>query len=127
MMIRNLRKCLRVQAVWLSLCPLFPFAQSSNLAQNLEACKSGSDSCDQSKLSAAQLTDVALAGHGRNVVNCRNGYDSCDHSKLTEPETIALAVADHQRNVSDCSDGMQSCDRSKLTPFEAREVAVGQQ
>src|SRR5438552_15984215 len=110
-MIGNLRKCLSVQAVWLSLCPLFAFAQSANLAQNLEACKSGSESCDQSKLNAAQLTDVALAGHGRNVVNCRNGYSSCDLADLTEPETIALVVAKHRRNVCDCSDRMQSYDR----------------
>jgi len=94
---------------------MLAFAQS-NLAQNLEACKAGREVCDQSKLSATQLTDVALASHGRNVANCRSGYDSCDHSKLSEPEAVALAVADHERNVTDCNDGMQSCDRPKLTP-----------
>ena len=109
------QKCLWAQVVCLSLWPVLLLAQSSNVAQNLEACKIGREACDRSKLSQAELREVALAGHGRNVVNCRNGYDSCDHSKLTEPEATALAVADHQRNVSTCNAGMASCDRSKLT------------
>jgi hypothetical protein len=99
------------------LSPILAFAQSPDVAQNLDACKTGRESCDQSKLSDAQSADSALAAHGRNVANCRNGYDSCDRSKLSEPETIALAVADHQKNVTDCKFGMQSCDRTKLTPL----------
>ncbi len=111
----------------LSLCPVLAFAQSPDFSQNLAACKAGREACDQSRLSAVQLTEVALANHARNVANCRNHYDSCDHSKLSEPETVALAVADHQRNATDCNDGMQSCDRSKLTPSEAREMDAAQQ
>ncbi len=90
-MIRNLRKCLWAQALCLGLWPLLGFGQSFDLSGNLDACKSGSESCDRSKLSAAQLDDVAFAAHRRNVVNCRNGYSSCDLAKLTELETIALA------------------------------------
>jgi hypothetical protein len=88
----------------LSLWPILLLAQSSDLSQNLEACKAGREPCDQSKLSPAQMTDVTSARHGRNIVNCRNGYDTCDRSKLTEREATALAVADHQRNVTDCND-----------------------
>ena len=63
-MLRNLRKCLWVQALCLSLWPILGFGQSSDLSRNLDACKSGSESCDRSKLSAAQLADVTFAGHG---------------------------------------------------------------
>src|SRR5207248_3182155 len=115
-----------VQVLCLSLWPILAFGQSSDLSRNLDACNSGSQSCDRSQLSASQLADVTFAGHGRNVINCRNGYSSCDLAKLTEPETMALAAANHQRNVSDCSDGMQSCDRSKLTPLEARKMETSQ-
>src|ERR1039458_5523288 len=117
-------KCLQVAC--LILWPILTLAQSSNFAQNLEACKAGRQVCDQSKLSPAQSADVALAAHGRNVANCRNRYDSCDRSKLSEREAMALAVADHQHNVSDCNDGMQSCDRSKLTPAEARDSSTAE-
>ena len=109
----------------LTLWPVLALAQSANLPQNLAACKDGSESCDPSKLSAAQLTEVARAAHVRNVAKCRDGYASCDRSKLSAPEAIALAVADHQRNVNDCNDGMQSCDRSKLTALEGRQVDGG--
>lgn len=102
-MLSNLRKCLWVQALCLSLWPILAFGQSSDLSRNLDACKSGSQSCDRSKLSSAQLADITSSAHARNVVNCRNVSSSCDLAKLTEPETIALAVANHQRNVSDCS------------------------
>src|SRR5579864_2759166 len=115
----RLRKCFGALVTCLSLWPILAFAQSSDLSQNLAACKAGRTICDRSKLSQSEATDVALAAHGRNVPNCRSGYDSCDRSRLSEPETIALAVADHQRNVTDCNDGMQSCDPSKLTTFEA--------
>ena len=57
----SLRRCLWAQVACLSLWPILAFAQSPDLAQNLEACKAGSEACDQSKLSAAQLADVALA------------------------------------------------------------------
>src|SRR5277367_6476989 len=121
----SLRNCHWSQVACLGLClsPILAFAQSPEAALNLEACKTGRESCDRSSLSASQLGEVAFAAHGRNVANCRNGYDSCDRSKLSEPETIALAVADHQRNVSSCNDGMQSCDPTKLTSSEARATA----
>jgi len=115
--------------LFLCLWPLPLFTQSSALApnagvENLEACKAGRAACDSSKLSATQLTEVAVASHGRNVANCRNGYDSCDHSKLSEPEAEALAVANHKHNVADCNEGMQSCDPAKLTPAALIELQI---
>jgi hypothetical protein len=106
----SLRKCFGALVTCLSLWPILAFVQSSDLAQNLETCKAGRDTCDPSRLTPSEAADGALAAHVRNVVNCRNGYDPCDRSKLTEPEAIALALADHQRNVSDCTDGMQPCN-----------------
>jgi hypothetical protein len=123
----SFRKCFGAQIACLSLWPILALAQSSDLSQNLADCKAGRDTCDRSRLSQSQATDVALAAHGRNVVDCRNGFGSFDRSKLSEPETIALEVADHQRNVSDCNDGMLSCDPFKLTPMEARKMAAAQQ
>jgi hypothetical protein len=122
----TLRKCFGALVACLSLWPILAFAQSSDLAQNVAECKAGRDTCDRSKLSQSEATDVALAAHFRNVVNCRNGYDPWERSKLTEPEAIALAVADHQRNVSDCTDGMQSCNPSKLTSSEAHAMAAAE-
>src|SRR6202008_1529743 len=106
----RVRKYLWAQAACLSLClsPILAFAQSSDPSQNLAACKAGRDSCDRSKLSQSEATEVRLAAHMRNVTNCRDGYESWDRSKLSEPETIALAVADHQRNGTNCNDGMLS-------------------
>jgi hypothetical protein len=120
----NLKKCFGALVACLSLLPVLAFAQSSDLAENLDACKAGRDTCERSRLTPSEATDVVLAAHVRNVVNCRHGYDPCDRSKLTEPEMIALAVADHQRNVSDCTDGMQSCNPSKLTSSEAHAMAA---
>ena len=37
------------------LWPILAFAQSSDLARNLEACKAGREVCDQSKLSPAAI------------------------------------------------------------------------
>jgi len=112
----SLRKCFGVSVGCFSFWSILAFAQSSDLTSNLANCKAGRETCDRSKLSQSEATEVAVAVHRQNVVNCRNGYHSCDRSKLTEPETIALAVADHERNVSDCNQGMLSCDRSKLNP-----------
>src|SRR5437588_158498 len=103
---------------------ILAFAQSSDFAQNLEACKNGRGACDRSKLTESESAGVALADHQRNIANCRDRFEPCVHSKLTEPEAIALALADHQRNISNCNDGMGSCDRSKLSQSEAREMAV---
>ena len=63
----SLRKCLWAQVACLSLWPILAFAQSPDLAQNLETCKAGREICDRSKLSAAQLAEVTFAAHGRNV------------------------------------------------------------
>jgi hypothetical protein len=123
----SLLKCFWVQVVCLSLVPILGFAQSSSdLAQNLEACKNGLADCDRSRLTQAQSADVARGDQQRNLSNCRDGVDSCDRSKLSEREATALAIADHQRNVSDCNAGMRSCDRSKLTQSESREIIVAE-
>src|SRR5271156_1879029 len=112
------------QIACLILWPVLSLAQSSDLEQNLAACKSGHEICDQSKLSPSQTAELDATNRERNVSDCRNGFDSCDHSKLTQPQVIALAVADHQRNLTDCKDGMASCDPSRLTQSEARESSV---
>src|SRR5207253_8074504 len=117
----SLRKYLWAQIACLSLLPILAFAQSSDLAQNLEACKNGRGACDRSKLTESESAGVALADHQRNIANCRDRFEPCDHSKLSEPEAIALALADHQRNVSNCNHGRGSCDRSKLSQSERSE------
>jgi hypothetical protein len=63
----SLKKCFGALVACLSLWPILAFAQSSDLAQNLEACKAGRDICDRSRLTASETMDVALAAHGRNV------------------------------------------------------------
>lgn len=78
----SLRKCFWAQVACLSLWPVLALAQSSDLFQNLEACKDGREACDHSQLSHSQSADLALAVHRRNVSNCRKGYDSCDHANL---------------------------------------------
>ena len=87
----SVRKYYWAQLAFLSLWPILLHAQSSDRAQNFADCKKGWGTCDRSKLSQSELTDVALAAHQRNVADCRNGFDACDHSKLSEPEAIALA------------------------------------
>jgi hypothetical protein len=62
----------------LSLWPASTWAESSNAAANLLACKQGRAVCDSSRLSLAELTEVARADHARNVVECRNGLAACD-------------------------------------------------
>jgi len=118
----TLQRC--VLAACLALCPIALFAQSSE--QNLEACKAGREACDRSKLSGAELADLARVQHIANLSNCRNGFDPCDRSKLTPREATALAVADHQRDVSACTGGMGSCDTSKLTASEARDSSLAE-
>jgi hypothetical protein len=67
----SLWKYLGAQVICLSLglSPIVALAQSSDVGQNLEACKAARESCDRSKLSATQLADAALAAHSRNVAN----------------------------------------------------------
>jgi hypothetical protein len=83
----SLRNCLGKQVACLSLWPILAFAQSSDLSSNLANCKAGHDTCDRSKFSQSEATEVTLVVHRQNVVNCRNRYDSCDRSKLTAPES----------------------------------------
>jgi hypothetical protein len=45
------------------------FAQTSDLGQNLDACRSGLEVCDLSELSQSESADVAVVRHGRNVSN----------------------------------------------------------
>ena len=47
----------QVACLGLYLPPILAFAQSSDVAQNLDACKTGRESRDRSKLSAARLAD----------------------------------------------------------------------
>ena len=72
----TLQKCLLAPVACLSLWPILAFAQASDPVQNLADCKAGGESCDRSRLSPSQLSDVAFARHGRNISDCRNGYDS---------------------------------------------------
>jgi hypothetical protein len=110
----------------LSLWPILVFAQSSDVARDLEACKNGRATCDRSKLAQSESAEVAVTEHARAVSNCRNRLKSCDPWKLTGPEATALAVADHQRNASDCREGIGFCDRSKLTQSEVRDSSVAE-
>lgn len=111
---------------WLSLLPVFLFAGPLDPAANLSACKNGWPSCERSRLTLVEMTEVALAGHMRNVSNCRNGLNPCDQWKLTKVEAIAVAVAVYDRNLSNCKAGLNPCAHSRLTRSEAREVAVAE-
>ena len=105
-----------------SLWPASVWAGPSDAPENLLACKQGQESCDRSRLSLAELTEVARADHARDVADCRNDRAACDRSRLSPAETAALAVAEHDRNVSNCTDKIGACDPSRLTPVEARDV-----
>jgi len=54
--------------------------RSGDPAANLQACKQGRISCDRSRLTLSELTEVARADHARNVSDCRNAFASCDPS-----------------------------------------------
>src|SRR5437660_12390298 len=95
----SLRKYLWAQIACLSLLPILAFAQSSDFAQNLEACKNGRGACDRSKLTESESAGVALADHQRNIANCRDRLEPSAHSKLTQSEALVVARADHQRNI----------------------------
>src|SRR5579864_4754716 len=127
----SMKVCIRIYLCFLIVClgflPLAVTAQSveSDQQRNLSACKSGLGSCDLTRLTQPEISEVRMAEHLRNVSNCRDGR-SCDHSQLTQPEANALAVGEHQRNISDCMDGIASCDHARLTPSEAKDVAVAE-
>lgn len=108
---------------FLGVWPVLLFGQLSGSAQNLANCKQGREICHRSRLTEAQLAEVARADRLRNVSDCRSGYKSCDRLKLSAQEATALAVADHQRIVSACESGIDSCDELQLTRLEARDVA----
>jgi hypothetical protein len=110
----------------LSLLPVPLFAGTDDPAANLSACKNGWKSCERSRLTLLEMTEVALAGSARNVSNCKSGRNPCDRWKLTKAEAIATAVATYDRNVSNCKAGFSHCDRSRLTQSEARETAVAE-
>ena len=57
----------------LILWPVLSFAQLSDHAQNLAACKAGRGVCDHSKLTQTELAEVIASDHGRNVADCRGG------------------------------------------------------
>ena len=83
----------------LSLWPPSTWAEPPAAAANLLACKQGRAACDRSRLSLAELTEVARADHARNVAECRNGRATCDISRLSQAETAALAVAGHDWHI----------------------------
>jgi hypothetical protein len=57
---------------WLSLCPVVVLAGAPDAAANLSACKNGWSSCERSRLTLVEMTEVARADHARNVGDCRN-------------------------------------------------------
>jgi hypothetical protein len=123
-MTQSSSRALWTQVACLTLWPLSLPAGVPDPAANLLACRQGRPSCDRSRLSLSELTEVARADHARNVADCRNGLVACDRSKLSREEATALAVAEHDRNVSRCTDGIGVCDASRLTVAEARDVAA---
>ena len=106
--------------VLLSALPVLLLAGTTDQAANLFACRSGGPSCERSRLTEMQLTEVTRAERARNVSSCRNGLSSCDQSQLSEAEAITVAVAAYDRNVSNCTAGLTPCDPSGLTRSEAR-------
>lgn len=100
----SIRRCLWFLVVCFGLSRVPAVGQSAESAreQNLSACKSALGSCDLSKLTPSELSEVAFVEHQRDVSNCRDSERFCDHSKLTQPEANALAVAEYRHNISDC-------------------------
>ncbi|HZY30388.1 MAG TPA: hypothetical protein VFF86_01980, partial [Candidatus Methylomirabilis sp.] len=111
-------------AAWLSLWPVVVLAAAPDTASNLSACKNGWSSCERSRLTLVEMTEVARADRARNLRDCRNGMSSCDRSRLSNAEMIAVEVARYDRNVSNCRSGIDPCDLSRLTRAEARETAA---
>lgn len=75
------------------------------LQRNVENCKNGWSSCDQSKLTGAEAKDAKLAEHRRNVENCVDGLEPCDRSTLTTREANAVSDSVHERNSRNCMGG----------------------
>ena len=94
-------------------------------AANLFACRNGWPSCDRSRLTLPEMTELALAERARNVSNCRSGLSPCEQRKLTEAESIAVAVAAYDRNVSNCTAGFSPCDPVPAHPVGGARDGVG--
>ena len=105
---------------WLSLLPAFLLAGTPDPAANLSACKNGWPSCEPSRLTLVEVTEVAAAQRARNAWNCRNDLGSCDRSKLTEAEGIAVAVAAYDRNLSNCKAGFNPRSEERRVGKECR-------
>ena len=112
----------------LSFLALAGFAQNASTAKpqtaaerqsNVYDCGNGWTSCDPSKLTEAEVKEVAIARHARNLEDCKSGYDSCDGSKLSWIESAAVNRAVREHNVENCTQGWSSCDATRLTASEA--------
>jgi hypothetical protein len=108
----------------LSLWPAVVLAGAPATVANLSACKNGWSSCERSRLTLTEMTEVARADHARNVGDCRHAFRSCDRSRLSAAETIAVAVALYDRNVSNCRSGIEPCELARLTRAEAHEASA---
>ena len=75
---------------------------------NLAACRIGLSSCDRSRLTLLEMSELAREARARNLSNCRNGHKPCDQGKLSSGEASL--------------NGRGYCDRSRLTPFEAATI-----
>ena len=113
------RVCLSV-ACAMSWPTLLVAAAPADREANLQACIRGSSSCDRSRLTESERTEVVRADHARNVTACRRGFETCERADLSEAETIDLAVIEHDRNVENCTDGIGACDASRLTAAHPR-------
>jgi len=60
--------------------------------RNISACRDGQETCDYSKLTAAEAKILATAEHKRNYTACLKGYGYCDPSRLTPSEANAIPV-----------------------------------
>src|SRR6185369_2111017 len=125
----NFRRYIRAQTAYLSLWPIFMFAQTADLSKGGPAvCNNSTVVCEASNRiqpqPPADQSKVPTANHQRNVSACRNGWAACDRSKLTATEAVALAIAEHEQNISRCKSGLGFCDRSRLSATEANEVDI---
>jgi len=67
----------------LSLWPASLLAGAPASTPNFLACKQGASSCDRSRLTLSESTELARADHARNVGDCRNALAGCDRSRLS--------------------------------------------
>ena len=107
----------------LSLWPACLSAATPDAAANLSACKNNWSSCERSRLTLTEMTEVTLAARSRNLASCREGLSRCDEKKLSRAEAIARGeAAARTRNVLACQEGRDNCDHSLLNPSEAEAV-----